>query len=756
MKIKHALVFGAALLALSLFNLQFSIAFAQDTPFTYQGRLNDNGAPANGRYDITFTLFAANTNGVAIAGPVTNSAVGVTNGLFTAAVDFGSVLTGGSNWLEIAVSTNGAKAFSTLSPRQQLTPVPYAITAENVIGGGLAAGAYGNAVTLNNAANQFTGSFTGNGADVTNVNAGSLGGLTSSNFWQLGGNSITPGQFLGTLNWPLELWSYGTPVLRLYGGGFAPVIVAGSQNNAVNGSQGSTIAGGGNDSGLGPNTISSSDYATIGGGYGNRIQTGSDDSTIDGGHHNTITNALSSNISGGFENIVLSQHLDSIGGGFGNQIGASNALINTSYGIDELNVIAGGSGNFIAQNRGNGAIGGGYNNTISNFAALPLAATIPGGGRNTASGSYAFAAGYRAKAMHNGTLVWADSTDADFASTGANQFLIRAGGGVGIGTTAPEAQLHVADGSAGTVTANANSIAVFERSGTGYVSLLAPAANETGILFGNPNSAQDGGIVFNNSLARSGLEFRTGTNATQMTILANGNVGIGTTSPSRELEVQNSGDTEIGLKSTDAVGHLWTIQSSGLNNNSRDGSFQLIDRTLNVAREYVLTNGNVGLGRLPAANELEIEGYASKTTAGSWLANSDARIKTGVHTISHALEKLEQVRLVEFHYTDEYRAKHPKIEDRPYVNVIAQEFQQVFPDAVKQSGETLPDGQPILQVDTYPLTIYSASAIQEVNCKLDSEISDLRTELKRRDAENAELKRRLDTLERIILNQKSN
>ena len=125
--------------------------------------------------------------------------------------------------------------------------------------------------------------------------------------------------------------------------------------------------------------------------------------------------------------------------------------------------------------------------------------------------------------------------------------------------------------------------------------------------------------------------------------------------------------------------------------------------------------GRLGIGRTPLLNALEVEGNASKSTAGSWLANSDRRIKTDIESITGALEKLDQVRLVDFRYTDDYLAAHPGIEDRRYPNVIAQEFQQVFPDDVKSSGETLPDGSPILQVDTYPLTIYSAAAVQELH-----------------------------------------
>ncbi len=91
----------------------------------------------------------------------------------------------------------------------------------------------------------------------------------------------------------------------------------------------------------------------------------------------------------------------------------------------------------------NATVGGGKDNTASGSDA-----TVPGGSTNTALGNLSFAAGFRAKANHQGSFVWADSTDVvvggtDFASTGNDQFLIRASGGVGIGTNAPAAKLHV-------------------------------------------------------------------------------------------------------------------------------------------------------------------------------------------------------------------------------------------------------------------------------------------------------------------------
>lgn len=137
-KYAHFILVGVPLFVLSAF--QSSIALAQGTAFTYQGRLNDNSAPANGSYDFQFTIYdSSNRSETVVAGPITNSATDVTNGLFTTTLDFGpGIFSGPARWLEIGVRTNGAPgAFTILSPRQLLTPVPYAVfanSANNVIG----------------------------------------------------------------------------------------------------------------------------------------------------------------------------------------------------------------------------------------------------------------------------------------------------------------------------------------------------------------------------------------------------------------------------------------------------------------------------------------------------------------------------------------------------------------------------------------------------------------------------------------------
>lgn len=174
MKIKYFLLAGAVFC--SLFTA-VNLATAQGTAFVYQGQLNSGGTPANGKYDLTAALFNAGSGGGQVGNTLTNAATVVSNGTFNVTLNFGSgIFTGSNLWMQIGVRTNGSGAFTTLSPRQQVMPVPYAImanTASNLLGtlsagqlsGALPssqlAGTYSGAVTLSNATNQFSGAFTG-------------------------------------------------------------------------------------------------------------------------------------------------------------------------------------------------------------------------------------------------------------------------------------------------------------------------------------------------------------------------------------------------------------------------------------------------------------------------------------------------------------------------------------------------------------------------------------------------------------------
>jgi hypothetical protein len=640
-----------ASLSALVFVLQPSTCQAQGTAFTYQGRLESGGAPANGSFDLRFILYNAEAGGSQVGAILTNAATAISNGLFTVTLDFGAgVFTGADRWLEIGVRPSGGGAFTTLSPRQKLTATPYAITSAN-LSGTLAAsqlsgtipsanlgGTYSGALTFNNPAN----SFTGNGAGLTSLNASQLASGTvpearlsanvsllgqsiesgeitdgtieaadvnaasfNTTFWRAEGNAGTTAgtHFLGTTdNQPLELkvnnqralrlepntngapnviggapWNfvgagvvgatiggggatnylgaaYTNSVLGDFGtiggglantvAGFAQTIAGGSSNNigtsafhsAIGGGMNNKIAAAGSATIAGGefNAISTNSwwsaigggyanyiaadslYATIAGGWANAIRTNSWNSAIGGGDGNKIAdNSWYATIAGGyFNNIGTNSWFSAIGGGWGNNI-ADNSYAAT---------IAGGAINRIGTISGYSAIGGGWDN---NIAANSQFATIPGGRENAvgANASYAFAAGRRAKANHTGTFVWADAANSDFGSTSSNQFLIRASGGVGIGTGNPQAALHVYSTNSPT-TIRVQSSAGF---GAGRIEFLSdPQGGDNewrpGYIQSTDNGGYTGGLAFVVNGTGAGSRF----GVVETMRIVNGRVGIGT------------------------------------------------------------------------------------------------------------------------------------------------------------------------------------------------------------------------------------
>lgn len=115
-------------------NGDISSQAAVGTAFTYQGRLTDNGNPANGIYDFVFSLYNAEIGGVQLADNIFLNNIEVNDGYFTAQVDFGSnVFNGDSLYLQIGIRPgNSDGTYTELTPRRTISPAPYAIYAERV------------------------------------------------------------------------------------------------------------------------------------------------------------------------------------------------------------------------------------------------------------------------------------------------------------------------------------------------------------------------------------------------------------------------------------------------------------------------------------------------------------------------------------------------------------------------------------------------------------------------------------------------
>src|SRR5882762_4861568 len=184
------------ILLLSLAVCWIDRAQAQSTIFNYQGRLTVNNDPANGFYDFVFAIYKVATNGVLIAGPMTNTAVPVNNGLFTTALDFGNQpFLGVNRFMDMSVRTNGTGAFSPLLPRLRIASAPYALAAANIIDGGVTAsslspgpGVEGQVLKMSNGVLTW-GTASGSGS-ITSIATGN--GLLGGPITNLGTISINP------------------------------------------------------------------------------------------------------------------------------------------------------------------------------------------------------------------------------------------------------------------------------------------------------------------------------------------------------------------------------------------------------------------------------------------------------------------------------------------------------------------------------------------------------------------------------------
>ncbi|MEM0982374.1 MAG: tail fiber domain-containing protein [Planctomycetota bacterium] len=96
------------------------------TAFTYQGRLADNGQPVAGPVDLAFRLYDEDAMGLQIGSTISLPGFNdfSADGTFSVVLDFGrNAFLGDARWLEIDVEG------TTLTPRQPITPTPFALFA---------------------------------------------------------------------------------------------------------------------------------------------------------------------------------------------------------------------------------------------------------------------------------------------------------------------------------------------------------------------------------------------------------------------------------------------------------------------------------------------------------------------------------------------------------------------------------------------------------------------------------------------------
>ncbi|MEQ8770469.1 MAG: hypothetical protein RIB60_08165 [Phycisphaerales bacterium] len=105
----------------------------QTSAITYQGVLEDNGAPVDGQVDLRVSLFDAASGGSALA-TVTLDDHPIADGVFSAELDFGvgPFELNEQRWVQVEARPFDSTGPFTALPRQSLTAAPYALNTRGI------------------------------------------------------------------------------------------------------------------------------------------------------------------------------------------------------------------------------------------------------------------------------------------------------------------------------------------------------------------------------------------------------------------------------------------------------------------------------------------------------------------------------------------------------------------------------------------------------------------------------------------------
>ncbi|MBN1339564.1 MAG: tail fiber domain-containing protein [Bacteroidales bacterium] len=314
---------------------------------------------------------------------------------------------------------------------------------------------------------------------------------------------------------------------------------------------------------------------------------------------------------------------------------------------------------------------------------------------------------------------------------------VNSNGSVGLGTPSPSGRLHI-----------------YENHSTNYTATRienAAASGQGGAQFeiktdGNQFNLGVGGSA-NSSLASKFYIYQQSAGP-RMVIDGSGNVGIGATSPASKL----SNDATLcsdGTKSTSTDGINWRINNGGyalgIENIATGGSGLLVDAgnysgtgatvahfvSNNNSIMYIGENGNVGIGTTSPSQRLTVyNGTTTGTyTTTGWIHSSDARLKTNITPVDHALEKVKQLDGVYYQWKDGPGEKQ--------IGLIAQEVEKVLPEVVCKDNEGY---YGLSYGSMVPLLIEAVKEQQSQLDKMESENTALKEQL-------ADLAKRMETME---------
>ena len=742
------------------------------TAINYQGRLIQGTNLYNGPAAVVFRIFETDDTEMPPVYEQSNDLT-VVDGLYSTYIGDPD---GGTDWsfldrpmeyLRLMVEVNGV----VLAPMERLAAVPYALLADGVKYQGI------------------TRDMIGPGE----VNS------THLDMWAITAYNIFPGTITGT-----ELADQTIPLSKLAQSGavtgqvikysVAGWVAADVESGGGAGVTGlvsytesgtfiaNPVASGTDSIAQGSGARAFSDYSVVGGGRDNEIAASANYGVIAGGYNNDNAGSWAAAIGGGWENRVGTNSTSAvIGGGLRNQIrdNVQQATIaggntNVIWGGADFASIGGGRENVVGTNAQRASIGGGYQNRIGDGAQD---ATIAGGRGNVVEadalspfmggGSGNAIASYSSNAVVSGGLSnWIEQGSHSAAMAGGQDNRIRAnshssfiGSGLRneIGTNSPYAV--ICGGQSSTIGSNAwhSTIA------GGYANRIEELSSSASIGGGqfnkigldSPYATVAGGYecriadsctraviggggscsIYNNAMAATiagGWENSIGASSRYATVSGGYDCDIrasswgATISGGYECRIGNdSGYSTIlggrdclvaddakyacaagyGARANHKGAFVWADSSGGTVSSTNADSWTV--RCEGGARFF--TGSGVGPGVSPGS--------------GSWYAMSDKNVKENFRSVDgkDILSKLAQMDIAEWNY----KTQDPTVR---HLGPVAQDFRAAF-----GLGES---DRSINSVDADGVAL---AAIQGLNSK----VQDL-------EAENAELKARLERLEAMV------
>jgi hypothetical protein len=628
---------------------------ATNSVFSYQGSLKDAGSAYTGPATLEFRLFSALAGGELVAGPITRP-VTVTEGLFTAVVDFGLIEpAAGNRWVEVAVSTGGPS--QTLSPRQRLLASPVAGVADRSLttdGLAFAASPMGSTVTfqpLNEVGvsrdshwQAFQPNFSGSLTKLAIVRRDNAA-LSNIRLRIFVGSS--PG---GPLVHEQLVWLPGSGecVFNLVP---PPLISSSNTYTWELSNPGLPIRLGISSTDVLPNLPSSAG----GGDYAFRAIVGSIGNTLVAG--------------------------DRVG--MGVSIPLADLHVHGNSNQSTLRVSA----------------------DTPSGAWLRIASTDPAGGRD-----WALISGGSNAPTGAGTLAFFDVESSTTAAVMTQQ------GRLGLGTINPVAPLHI----------EGNSDAA--PSGGGLLVLGSPSSSNIAID-NNEILARSNGAVADLYLNPSA-----------------GRVAIGGPQPSQaQLHVQTGGN----LSSNTGVPWAQYGFSTSTNMSFDPNEIQVRNNAAPASLFVQFQGGQVFIGDTAnpvATTVLQINGNALKPGGGAWGALSDRTAKTDIAPLVGTLDRLLQLHGYSFRYTDQALAQGGALPGTQ-LGLMAQEVQQVFPDWVTT------DDKGRLNVSERATTALMVEALRDLRAEKDAADQRAAAEIDSLKRDNADLKARLERLERALIDR---